>query len=100
MGDRRPYPDHGYSQTQWAALPPRQVRLDELVTTKRTLDLEALLDEQSTFYGDLFAHVVQFRGSLYLEDGLHRALRTALQGRGMLHARVLDLDTSSAGATT
>ena len=35
-----------------------------------------------------------------LEDGLHRALRTALQGRGMLHARVLDLDTSSAGATT
>jgi Arc/MetJ family transcription regulator len=63
-----------------------------LITTKRTLDLEALLDEQSTFFGDLFAHVVQWRGEMYLEDGLHRALRTALYGRPIIHARVLDLD--------
>jgi Arc/MetJ family transcription regulator len=73
-------------------LPPRQIRLADLITTKRTLDLEALLDEQSTFFGDLFAHVVQWRGDLYLEDGLHRALRTALHGRPVIHARVLDLD--------
>ena len=63
-----------------------------MITTKRTLDLEALLDEQSTFFGDLFAHVVQWRGEMYLEDGLHRALRTALYGRPIIHARVLDLD--------
>jgi Arc/MetJ family transcription regulator len=50
------------------------VRLDDLVTTKRVLDLDALLSEDSTFYGDLFAHVVEWRGELYLEDGLHRAL--------------------------
>ena len=68
------------------------MRLDELVTTKRTLDLEALLEEDSTFYGDLFAHVVSWRGELYLEDGLHRALRAALQQRQTLHARILDLD--------
>ena len=49
---------------------------DQLVTTKRTLT-EALLEEDSTFYGDLFAHVVSWRGELYLEDGLHRALRAA-----------------------
>ncbi len=72
-------------------MPPRQVRLDELVTTKRTLDLDALLAEDSTFYGDLFAHVVEWRGTLYLEDGLHRALRAALQQRNVLHARVLVL---------
>ena len=62
VGDVRPYPDHGYVQKQWAAIAPHQVRLDQLVTTKRTLDLEALLEEDSTFYGDLFAHVVSWRG--------------------------------------
>ena len=68
------------------------MRLDELVTTKRTLDLDALLEEDSTFYGDLFAHVVSWQGELYLEDGLHRALRAALQQRQTMHARVLELD--------
>jgi Arc/MetJ family transcription regulator len=82
---------HGYVQKQWAAIAPQQVRLDELVTTKRTLDLEALLEEDSTFYGDLFAHVVRFNGELYLEDGLHRALRSALQQRETMHARILEL---------
>ena len=92
VGDSRPYPDHGKeSPRDWAAVPPRMVRLDDLVTTKRTLDLGQLLDEDSTFYGDLFAHVVQFEGTLYLEDGLHRALRAALHQRPALHARVLVL---------
>jgi Arc/MetJ family transcription regulator len=88
VGSDRPYPDHGLSSREWAAVPPRQVRLDELVTTKDTLQLNALLDEDSTFFGDLFAHVVEWEGELYLEDGLHRALRAALQQRTVLHARV------------
>jgi Arc/MetJ family transcription regulator len=88
VGDGRPYPDHGLSPRDWAALPPRQVRLDELITTTATLQLAALLDEDSTFFGDLFAHVVEWHGDLYLEDGLHRALRAALQQRQVLHARV------------
>jgi len=92
VGDGRPYPDHGLDSVKdWADIPPRQVRLDELITTKATLDLRSLLAEDSTFYGDLFAHVVQWRGELYLEDGLHRALRAALQQRNVLHARVLEL---------
>lgn len=90
VGEGRPYPDHGLETVkQWAEVPPRQVRLDELVTTKRTLDLDHLLAEDSTFYGDLFAHVVQYKGVMYLEDGLHRAVRAALQQRPILHARVL-----------
>jgi Arc/MetJ family transcription regulator len=93
VGDNRPYPEHGYtSARQWATVPPSQVRLDELVTTKRTLDLAALLSEDSTFYGDLFAHVVQWHGTLYLEDGLHRAVRAALAQRPVLHARVLPVE--------
>ena len=32
------------------------------------------------------------KGETYLEDGLHRALRAALQNRTAIHVRVLDLD--------
>jgi Arc/MetJ family transcription regulator len=93
VGNGRPYPAHGLETARdWADVPPRMVRLDELTTTKRNLDLAALVSEDSTFYGDLFAHVVQWQGALYLEDGLHRALRAALQQRPALHARVLVLD--------
>ena len=93
VGNGRPYPAHGLETARdWADVPPRMVRLDELVTTKRNLDLATLLSEESTFYGDLFAHVVQWKETLYLEDGLHRALRAALQQRPALHARVLVLD--------
>ena len=87
----KPYPDHGLTRADWAQVAPRQVRLADLTTTKRMLDLDTLLDEQSTFYGDLFPHVVEYQGDLYLEDGLHRALRSALHGRTTLHARVLRL---------
>ncbi len=90
--DGKPYPDHKFSTRDWANVAPRSVRLDELITTKRELALDKLLDEDSTFYGDLFPHAVQWGGELYLEDGLHRALRAALQQRHMLHVRVLDLD--------
>jgi len=92
VGDGRPYPEHGLSHREWAQIPPRQVRLDSLITTKTVLDLHSLLAEDSTFYGDLFPHVVQWQSELYLEDGLHRALRAALQQRTVLHARVLELD--------
>ncbi|WP_298325039.1 type II toxin-antitoxin system VapB family antitoxin [Haloactinopolyspora sp.] len=96
VGDSRPYPEHGTELRDWSELPPRQIRLDELVTTKRTLDLETLLADDSTFYGDLFAHVVEWQGELYLEDGLHRALRAALQQRPVIHARVLVLSKPDA----
>lgn len=88
VGAERPYPDHGLSAKDWAAIPPSQVRLEDLVTTKDSIQLDTLLDEDSTFFGDLFAHCVEWRGDVYLEDGLHRALRAALQQRHTLHARV------------
>lgn len=91
VGEGRPYPEHETSLREWAELPPRPVRLDELVTVKRNLDLETLLAQDSTFFGDLFPHVVEWKGELYLEDGLHRALRSALQQRPVIHARVLEL---------
>ena len=89
IGEARPYPEHAKVTTRdWAGVAPSLVCLDQLVTTPSTLDLHQLLSEDSTFYGDLFAHVVQWHGTLYLEDGLHRALRCALAQRKVLHARV------------
>jgi Arc/MetJ family transcription regulator len=87
--DGTPYAPHGLTMKEWAEIPPRPVRLDQLITTKRELALDKLLAEDSTFYGDLFPHVVLFDGAMYLEDGLHRALRAALQQRTSIHARVL-----------
>jgi Arc/MetJ family transcription regulator len=96
IADGRPYPEHGLvSARQWSRIPPRQIKLLELTTTRSTLDLATLVSEDSTFYGDLFAHVVHWRGSYYLEDGLHRAVRAALRGRATLHARVLNLDEAA-----
>jgi len=86
--DGKPYPDHGMTPKEWAEIPPRPVRLDQLITTKRELALDRLLADDSTFYGDLFPHVVEWKGNLYLEDGVHRALRAALQQRTTIHARV------------
>ena len=92
VGNGRPYPDHGlHSPRDWSTISPRMVRLDQLVTVKNQLDLTTLLAEDSTFYGDIFAHVVLWQSTMYLEDGLHRAVRAALQQRPVLHARVLAL---------
>ncbi|HEY9524692.1 MAG TPA: type II toxin-antitoxin system VapB family antitoxin [Thermopolyspora sp.] len=94
VGNERPYPPHGLSSRGWAQIPPRQIRLDSLITTKAVLDLHSLLAADSTFYGDLFPHVVLWGGELYLEDGLHRALRAALHQRSVLHARVLEVEST------
>ena len=88
--DERPYGQVSLSSDEWGSLAPRQIRLADLSTIRSTLDLNELLATDSTFFGDLFAHVVRWNGELYLEDGLHRAVRAALQGRTSLHARVWD----------
>jgi Arc/MetJ family transcription regulator len=88
----KPYPEHGLSYRDWSQIPPCQIRLDEMVTTTTVLALDRLLSEDSTFYGDLFPHAVKWKGTVYLEDGLHRAVRAALRNRTVLHARLLDLD--------
>ena len=82
--DGQPYPEHGYTLKQW-------VSLNQLITIKLEMALDRVLADDSTFYGDLFPHVVQWKGELYLEDGLHRALRAALQQRHQIHVRILVL---------
>jgi Arc/MetJ family transcription regulator len=89
--DGRPYPAPELTSREWAQIPPRQVRIDDLITTKTQLKLDVLLAEDSTFYGDVFGHVVQWHGELYLDDGLHRAVQAALHQRTTLHVRIAQL---------
>lgn len=88
----RPYPEHKFSPKDWAQIPPQQVPLADLITTTTVVELERLLSDDPTLPGDLFPHAVRWCGELFLEDGLHRALRAALQQRNALPVRVLDLD--------
>ena len=45
--ERPPYPDHGVTtQRDWAVIAPRQIRLADLTTTRATLDLRSLLDDE------------------------------------------------------
>ena len=76
VGEGRPYPERGLTSKAWAAVPPRQVRLDELVTTEghpaaRGAAGRGLRRSTAT----CSRHVVEWEGEYYLEDGLHRALR-------------------------
>lgn len=89
--DGKPYPDHGLTVREWSKIPPQQVRLSDIITTTTVLALDRLLSEDSTFFGDLFPHAVLWNGDLHLEDGLHRAVRSALRGREVLHCRVYAL---------
>ena len=89
--ESRPYPLPELSSRDWASIPPRQLRLAELITVKAELRLDVLLAEDSTFYGDLFCHVVEWQGDFYLDDGLHRAVQAALHQRSMLHVRLAHL---------
>lgn len=89
--DARPYPMPEVTSRDWAQIPPRQVRLDDLITVKAELRLDVLLAEDSTFYGDMFGHVISWQGELYLDDGLHRAVQAALHQRSTMHVRIARL---------
>ena len=89
--DSRPYPQPTLTSREWASIPPRQVRLADLITVKAELRLDVLLAEDSTFYGDMFGHVVEWTGNLYLDDGLHRAVQAALHQRSTMHVRIAKL---------
>ena len=88
----RPYPEHGFSMKDWAQIPPQQVPLANLITTTTVVDVARLLSDDPTLPGDLFPHAVRWCGELFLEEGLHRALRAVLPQRTTLNVRVLDLD--------
>ena len=93
--DGKPYPDHGLTARDWSQIPPQQVRLSAIITTTTVLALDRLLSEDSTFYGDLFPHAVQWNGDLYLED-----ISVQPETVGFTNQRVKTLHIINAGDET
>lgn len=90
--DEKPYPFSNFNN--WSDVAPKKTPLCEIIVTQKTLSLEKLLNDDSTFFGDLFPHVIKWKGELYLDNGVHRALRAALGQQEFIHARVLTLSES------
>lgn len=89
VAEGRPYGHSGVHSTRdWQRIPPEMVPLAVLRTTQRHVHLDALLAASDPYSGDWAAHVVAWRGALYLEDGHTRAARAALLGETYLWARV------------
>ena len=67
------------------------------ITTKRELRLDTLLDEDSTFYGDLFPHAVLGRASSTSRTACTGRSDRRCSGGTVLHVRILDLDAPRSG---
>lgn len=87
----RDWPPPGMTTGRWLRIPARPVPLGDLVATQDGVWLAPLLGEPSSHCGDPIPHVIAWGGSLFLEDGHHRVVRAALNGRRHIPARVLVL---------
>jgi Arc/MetJ family transcription regulator len=83
-----PWPATGMSSARWLTVPAQWVEIDRLVATQPGIYFDGL-DASEHVGGDEFPHVIEWRGTLYLEDGHHRAVKAALTGERLLLARVL-----------
>ena len=87
----RPYPRPQLSRAEWDALPLEMVALADLIATRRIVDVDKLLGDPGRCDSGSELRVVEYEGELFIESGLHSALRAALQLRTGLPARVLVL---------
>jgi hypothetical protein len=89
-----PWGTTGMTSERWLSVPVQRVRIADLIATQPGILLQSLIEPGEPFGGDPFAHVVAWRGRLYLEDGHTRAARAALGGCAEIDARVLVLPDS------
>jgi hypothetical protein len=87
-----PWPDINMTTQKWLAVAPTPVHIPDLIATQPGLMLHALTGRATTHCGDPIPHVISWQGSLYLEDGHHRAARHLLAGNTTMTARVLAVD--------
>jgi hypothetical protein len=91
-----PWPATGMSTQRWMdEVPVRQVRIRDLIATQSAVALAALVEDyrrgDQPHERDPHPHVIAWCGSLYLEDGHHRAIRALLRGEPTIDARVLEI---------
>lgn len=79
------------STARWLTIPTRTVRIDELTATQPGIYFHGL-NTDTPVGGDQSPHVIDWHGTLYLEDGHHRAIKAALNGQDTITARVLTIE--------
>lgn len=85
-----PWGTSGQTSATWKKIPTRPVAIKDLWATQPGLLFAALIaPAEESVSGDPFPHVIEFDGTLYLEDGHHRVARAALQGRTTIEVRYL-----------
>ncbi|MBT2566612.1 type II toxin-antitoxin system VapB family antitoxin [Arthrobacter sp. ISL-85] len=77
------------TSAKWLHVPTMTVCIADLVATQPGILLHALVNGSHPVGGDAHPHVIEWGGTLYLEDGHHRALRALIDGEQTLTARVL-----------
>lgn len=88
----RPWPKGEMTTEKWQQVPSFWVPIGELIATQDGIKLEPIINAPKISHcGDNNPHVVSWRGNLYLEDGHHRAVRTAIEGKTQIFARVLTI---------
>jgi hypothetical protein len=84
-----PWGPTGMTSRRWLSVPVQRVRIADLIATQPAVNFQPLIEAPAPIGGDPFAHVIAWRGRLYLEDGHTRTLRAALGGHAEIDARVL-----------
>lgn len=87
----RDYPNIGMTTEKWLDIPTKTVNIEDLIATQKHVYIESLLGPETSFCRDMFVHVVEWQGELFLEDGHHRAVRAWINNRETLEARVLTI---------
>lgn len=91
-----PYGSTGLTSQRWIdEVGVVYLDIDSLVATQPGVLLHALKDnypDLSPHSGDIYPHIVEYRGVRYVEDGHHRIVRRLVQGYPGMLVRYLNLD--------
>ncbi|HEY6020397.1 MAG TPA: type II toxin-antitoxin system VapB family antitoxin [Candidatus Paceibacterota bacterium] len=85
---QRPYNQDFLSNVDRYAIDPSNVVFRNVWLCQKTLTIEGIFGKRYSV--DVFPHVVLYRKLLYLEDGTHRLVLSALEGIREAPMRIID----------
>lgn len=80
----------------WQRIPLKNVPISKLMPTQSTVLIDRLLDlseGKPRQGGDLYGHVIEFQGQLYIHDGHHDLIRFWLRDQSRALVRIKQIDS-------